>query len=146
RHNKPVQARTHVMTTAQEVTSQTVRNIKRLTDSKNSIENFNRENDGVLISNMEDGKNMGEIVAHFAKRLALVQQAIDTNLYWSNIPYIFQTSSEDTRLSIEKMFSDIENGKPFIILDKALLHDNKVRTGVPSGINFIVDKLHDAKN
>jgi hypothetical protein len=96
--------------------------------------------------NMDWGQNCGEIVNHFAKRLALAQQAIDTNLMWANVPYIFQTSTDETRLSIEKMFSSIFNGEPFIITDKSLYTDNKDRTGLPTDIKFIAKELMDVYN
>lgn len=146
RHNKPVTARTFTPTTNNEVRTQITRNIKRLTDSENAVEEFDPMKDGVLINNMEYGRNSWEIVDHFAYRLALVQQAFDTNLMWANIPYIFQTSSEDTRLSIERMFKEIFTGKPFIIADEDMFKDNQDRTGVPSGITYIGDVLLDTQN
>src|SRR5699024_10638959 len=58
----------------------------------------------------------------------------------------FQTSSDETRLSIEKLFSDIFTGKPFTIVDKELFVDNKDRTGVPTDITFIGKDLMDVQN
>lgn len=150
RHDLPVSARTFTPNTVQERTTIT-RNIKRLADSQDAIEQFNPRTDGVLIMNMSNGtanrgQHLGSIVEHFAQRLALAQQAFDTNLMWANIPYIFQVGSDETRLSIEKMFSDIFTGKPFIITDKSLFTDNKERTGVPSGITFIGKELMDTQN
>jgi hypothetical protein len=89
---------------------------------------------------------MGHIVNHFAERLALAQQAIDTNLLWANIPYIFQVGSDELRLSIEKMFSSVFNGEPFIITDKSLFTDNKDRAGIPTGVKFIGKELMDLHN
>lgn len=145
RHELPTNARTYVPTTNGEVYPQETRIVKRLADSENAVDEFNPKTDCVLIQNMPWGMNCWEIVEHFAQRLALAQQSFDTNLVWSNIPYIFQTSSNDTKLSIEKMFSDIFSGKPFIITDKELFVDNKDRTGVPSGINFIAKDIMDVK-
>lgn len=150
RHDLPAQARTYTPNTVSEAT-QTIRNIKRLADHKDAVEMFDRTKDGVLIMNMASGnlnrgQHMGLIVEHFAQRLALVQQAFDTNLMWANIPYIFQTNSDETRLSIEKMFSDIFSGQPFIITDKSLFVDNKDRAGIPSGIKYIGKELMDTQN
>lgn len=146
RHNLPTSARTFTPTTNSEVNPQITRNIKYLSDSKDIIEQFNPNTDGILIRNMEYSQSMHAIVEFYAKRLALAQQAFDTNLLWANVPYIFQVSSEDTRISIEKMFSEIFEGKPFTIVDKHLLADNQDRTGVPSGINFIGKELMDIIN
>jgi hypothetical protein len=150
RHDLPVQARSYTPNTVGEKT-QVFRNIKRLADSQNILETFDREKDAVLIMNMASGnlnrgQHMGQIVEYFAHRLALAQQAFDTNLIWANLPYIFQTNSDETRLSIEKMFSDIFTGKPFIITDKSLFNDNKDRTGLPTDIKFIGKELMDVQN
>ena len=145
RHELPVSARTFTPTTIQEVDTSVTRNIKRLADGDSAQTDFDPKTDCVLIQNMAYGQNMGMIVDHFATRLALAQQAFDTNLMWANIPYIFQTSSDETKLSIERMFSDIFTGKPFIISDKDLFKDNTDRAGVPSGIDFIAKDLMDVK-
>lgn len=146
RHDLPVLARTWTTTTNSEVAPQVERTIKYLTDSVDSIDQFDPKKDGVLIMNMAFGENCTTIVDHFAQRLALAQQAFDTNLLWANVPYIFQTSSDETKLSIEKLFADIFKGKPFTIVDKELFVDNKDRTGVPTGINFIAKDLMDVQN
>ena len=150
RHDLPVSARTFTPNTINERTNIT-RNIKRLADSQDAIEKFNPQTDGVLIMNMANGnyakgQHMGMIVDHFAQRLALAQQAFDTNLMWANVPYIFQVSTDETRLSIEKLFSDIFTGQPFIITDKSLFTDNKERAGLPSGIKYIGKELLDTQN
>jgi hypothetical protein len=150
RHGLPVQARTFTPNTIGEKTTIT-RNLRRLSDGENVKEIFNPSTDGVLIMNMWDsrvskGQHMGMIVNHFAQRLALAQQAFDTNLMWANVPYIFQTSTDETRLSIEKMFSEIFTGQPFIITDKSLFTDNKDRAGLPTDIPFIGQELMDVQN
>lgn len=145
RHELPVSARTFTPNTINERT-QITRNIKRLADSESAIELFKPTEDGVLIQNMAYGQNMRMIVDHFSVRLALAQQAFDTNLLWANVPYIFQTASDEMKLSIEKMFNDIFTGKPFVIVDKMLVADNKDRAGLPSGIQFIGKELMDTQN
>jgi hypothetical protein len=150
RHGLPVQARTFTPNTIGEKTTIT-RNLRRLSDGQTVQDMFNPSTDGVLIMNMWDsriskGTHMGLIVNHYAERLALAQQAFDTNLMWANIPYIFQTSTDETRLSIEKMFASIFTGEPFIITDKSLFTDNKDRAGLPTDINFIGKDLLDVQN
>lgn len=146
RHDLPIKARTWTNTSNSEVLPQVTRNIKYLSDSESAQADFDELTDGVLICNMAFGESCSSIVNHFAERLALAQQAFDTNLLWANIPYIFQTSSDETRLSIEKMFAGIFSGEPFIIADKSLFTDNADRTGVPTGIQFIGKELHDILN
>ena len=149
RHGLPTSARTFTPNTIGEKTNIT-RNIKRLTDGQAAIEQFDATKDGVLIMNMASwegkGQPVNDIVEHFAHRLALAQQAFDTNLMWANVPYIFQTSTDETRLSIEKMFAEIFTGVPFIISDKSLFTDNKDRAGLPTDIPFIGKELMDTQN
>ena len=145
RHNLPTHARATVMTTNNEISQPIERVIKRLADSSRAVEEFNPQTDGVLIRNREDGSSMKDIVDHYAYRLALAQQAFDTSLLWANVPYIFQVSSDDVKLSIEKMFNDIFTGHPFVIVDKYLLADNKDRAGVP-GVPYIGKELLDTLN
>lgn len=149
RHELPTDARTFTPNTIDEKT-QITRKVKRLADSKTAVEDFDPTKDGVVIMNMNDSflyrNSLAMIVEHFSQRLALAQQAFDTNLLWANVPYIFQTNSDDTKLSIEKMFTDIFTGKPFTIVDKSLLADNIDRTGVPTGITYIGKELLDTQN
>lgn len=149
RHELPTDARTFTPNTIDEKT-QITRKVKRLADSKKAIELFDRSKDGVVIMNMNDTfqyrNSLSSIVEHFAYRLALAQQAFDTNLMWANVPYIFQVADNETKLSIEKLMSDIFTGKPFTIVDKNLFMDNKDRTGVPAGIQYIGKELMDTQN
>src|SRR5699024_8930843 len=122
------------------------RNIKRQTDSKHAIELFDRTKDGVLINNMAHGQSSYEIVDFFAKRLALVQQSIDTSVFWTNLPYIFLTSNDDTLLSIKKMFTSVFKVEPLIISDKELFADNENLAAVPTNIQYNGKELMDMKN
>lgn len=146
RHDQPTSARTFTPTTNNEVNTQITRNIKYLSDSEEVNQLFDQSQDGVVINNMAYGEHAWSIVNHFAKRLALAQQAFDTNLMWANVPYIFLTSDEDTRLSIERMFSKIFTGEPFIISDKDMFTENENRQGVPTDIDFIGKDLLDVQN
>ena len=145
RHNRPTHARTYTPNTSNEAV--TIDRQLRYLSEYDEVENdFDPLKDGVLIRNMEGGQNAWEIIDHFAERLVLAQMAFDTNLMYANIPYIFQTSSSDTRLSIEKMFEGLFSGEPFIITDNELFVDNKDKAGEPTGIPFIAKDIFDVKN
>lgn len=145
RHNMATHAQTWTPNTENQK-FQITRKIKRLTDGKNAVENFNIEEDGVLFSNMEYNQNMQYIVDFYAKRLAKAQKAFDNSLVWSNIPYIFLADGDDMVLSIKKMFEAAQEGKPFIISDKALYTENKDRAGVPTSIPFAGKEIFDIIN
>lgn len=146
RHNLPTTALATVQST-DEISKQIKRTIKRQSDSDIAIDEFDPTTDGVLIYNMEGGQSVREIVDHFAYRLALAQIAFDTNLLWQNRPYIFPVDSNDSRLSLEKLFQDISSGRPFIPVDKKLFQFNPDGTvGVKMEVPFIGKELMDTRN
>lgn len=100
----------------------------------------------VLINNMYMGESLQPIIEHYAYRLALVQQAFDTNSLWQNIPVLFATDDQSTKLSIEKMFSDIWTGKPWIVVDKALFAKEQGIQADPLKVPFLLAELYDVKN
>ena len=148
RHEQPIEAYSSPSSQKMdEVNKYVERKVKRLTDSENAVEDFDPVADCVLITNMAHGQSCKEIVDHFAERLAFCQLAFDTNLLWQNIPYFFLTDSNDTKLSVEKMFNEaLYTGDPFIHIDKHLLASNSERNGVPSDVKYIGKELMDTRN
>lgn len=100
----------------------------------------------VLINNMYGGESLKEIIEHYSYRLALVQQAYDTNAVWQNMPVLFTVDDNTVKLSLEKLFSDIFSGVPWVIVDKQLLGKENGTQADPITIPYILDKLADAKN
>ncbi len=137
-YNQP----THAFATAPNTTGLSTRYTRSIVHKYDE----NVENGCVLINNMYGGKSLVDIIEHYAYRMAVVQQAFDTNVLWQNIPVIFSTDDQNTKLSIEKMFSDIMTGKPWIIVDKALLAKDGNVQAEPVEVPFLLDKLYDVKN
>lgn len=108
-------------------------------------ENIDETKSCVLINNMYNGESLHHIIEHYAFRLALIQQAFDTNAIWQNIPVFFSTTDNETRLSIEKMFQSIMSGKPWVVVDKALAVKEGVQSDVIT-VPFLLDKLFDSMN
>ena len=100
----------------------------------------------VLINNMYRREPLLDIVEHFAKRLAMIQMAIDTNALWQNIPVIFSALDESMKQSIDAMFSAIFEGRPWIMVDRTLLNGGNEVVGNVTEVPFLLDKLMDAKN
>ncbi|MGL5549161.1 MAG: hypothetical protein ACRDD4_05660 [Culicoidibacterales bacterium] len=142
RHSLPTVARSNIPN-SQQAQFQIERNIKRTSDGE--YMEFNHKTDCVFLSNIYYGQNIHQIVLFYARKLAMCQQAINTNLLWQNIPLVFQTSSDDYRLSVYKMLSDIFNGKPAVIVDKKMLADNESQP-LPTNIPFLVKDLYDVYN
>ncbi len=105
-----------------------------------------KEEGAVLINNMYGGESLRGIIDHHAYRLALVQLAFDTNALWQNKPVTFSTPTEKTRLSIEKFFTNIIEGKPWTIVDNTLLTKESGVISEVIDVPFLLDKLYDAKN
>lgn len=105
-----------------------------------------KEKSAVLINNMYRREPLLDIVEHFAKRLTMIQMAIDTNSLWQNIPVIFSAMDESMKESIEKMFSSIFEGRPWIMVDRTLLNGGNEVIGNVTEVPFLLDKLMDAKN
>jgi len=146
RHDLPTHARTYTPTTNQEINSQITRNIKRLADSEYINTTFDKNKDGVLIYNMAHGQSCWDIINHFTNRLVIAQNAFDTNLLYMNMPFIFQVPDEDTRLSIERKFAQMSQGKPFIIEDKELMSAVDKDIGFSTTIPFYGKEIMDVQN
>ncbi len=106
-------------------------------------ENIDLNSACVLINNMYNGESLNHIIEHYAYRMALVQQAFDTNCIWQNIPVIVGTNDNSIKLTIEKLFSDIMSGKPWVLVDKMLMNDNKIQAE-PITVPFLLDQLYGA--
>lgn len=104
------------------------------------------EGGAVLINNMYGGESLRGIIDHHAWRLGLVQTAFDTNALWQNKPVTFSTPTEKTRLSIEKFFTNIIEGKPWTIVDNTLLTKESGIISEVIDVPFLLDKLYDTKN
>ena len=118
--------------------------------NKTIVYNYNEEleidDTCVLINNMYQGESLRDIIEHYAYRLALIQQAFDTNAIWQNIPVVFTVDDQTVKLSLEKFFGDIFTGQPWVIVDKQLLGKENGTQADPITIPYILDKLADAKN
>lgn len=109
-------------------------------------EDIGKDKACVLINNMYMGEGLNEIIDHYAYRLALVQQAFDTNAIWQNVPVIMTVDNANMKLSVDKLFADIFKGKPWVLVDNQLLGKENGTQADPITVPFLLDKLYDAKN
>ena len=109
-------------------------------------EDLGKDKSAVLINNMYNGEPLHEIIDFYAYRLALIQQAFDTNAVWQNIPVMMTVDDQNVKLSLEKLFDDIYTGKPWIVLDKQLLGRDQATPADVIDVPFLLDSLFDAKN
>lgn len=99
----------------------------------------------VYIKNDYNAQPLTQIVEFYAYRMALVQQAFDTNALWQNCPVVFSVADDKTRLSIEKLFADITTGKPWVVVNELLVTEENAKPGLAE-VPFLLDKLLDALN
>ncbi len=100
----------------------------------------------VVINNMPGGESLIDIVEFWARRMALLIQAFDTNTIWQNAPAIFRVGDKNLKLTIEKMYDEIITGKPFVIVDQAMLGDQGLAQVTDIRQDFYLDKLLDTFN
>lgn len=106
--------------------------------------NIDPEKGCVLINNMYGGQSLLGIIDFYGRRLAMIQQAFDTNALWQNIPVLFPVPSDDVKLSIEKLFQKIYSGRPWVIVDELLAGGEKPVQGLPIDVPYRLDVLMDS--
>lgn len=65
-----------------------------------------------------------DIVEMYADMLALATEGLGTNLVNSKFAYVFGVENKAASESIKKMFDDIQNGNPAVVVDKELFNEN----------------------
>lgn len=90
--------------------------------------------------------SLDNVIYSYAKRIANVERIIDVNLNHTRHPYAIVTT-EKQKHEMERIFMDINNNKPFILVDEEL---KDMLTNKSEVLNlsapFVVDKLMDYKN
>ena len=104
------------------------------------------EKESVIIYDNVLRVSIDNIIYAYAKRIANVERIIDVNLNHTRHPYAIVTT-EKQKQEMERIFMDINNNKPFILVDEEL---KDMLTNKSEVLNlsapFVVDKLMDYKN
>ena len=95
-----------------------------------------------------DWLGVADLIGHFADRMALILACSISNLYNSRLSYVFTAESQAMAESFKRMYEQITDGKPAVVIDKKLFDDN----GSPKWVAFqqnlkqvyIVDMLQAA--
>ena len=65
-----------------------------------------------------------DLVAFYAEKMALCSQGIDVNIINSKLAYVFGAKDATHAKSFKKMFDQITDGEPAVVIDKALFNDD----------------------
>lgn len=88
--------------------------------------------------------NINSIVNRYAEKLASIDASINVSLLNSRVAHVFEVSTESEKRTLEKMYDDVSNGKPVIVLKKgqnAILNEENKRDFLNVKNTFIGNDL-----
>jgi hypothetical protein len=65
-----------------------------------------------------------DLIGFYAEKMALASQGIDVNIINSKLAYVFSAKDATMAKSFKKMFDQITDGEPAVIVDKKLFNDD----------------------
>lgn len=74
-----------------------------------------------------------DLVGVYAEKMALCSQGVDVNLINSKLSYVFGAKDQTQARSFKKMFDQITDGEPAVVIDKKLFNED----GTPNWQLFI---------
>ena len=80
--------------------------------------------DCALIRLTPDYMGILDLIGFYAEKMALASQGIDVNIINSKLAYVFSAKDATMAKSFKKMFDQITDGEPAVIVDKKLFNDD----------------------
>lgn len=77
-----------------------------------------------LIRLTPDYMGILDLIGFYAEKMALASQGIDVNIINSKLAYVFGAKDATQAKSFKKMFDQITDGEPAVIVDKKLFNDD----------------------
>ena len=77
-----------------------------------------------IIKLTPDYLGIGDLVGYYAEKMALASQAISVNFSNSKLSYVFGAKDKTQATTFKKMFDQILNGEPAVVIDKTLFNDD----------------------
>ena len=65
-----------------------------------------------------------DLIGFYAEKMALASQGIDVNIINSKLAYVFSAKDQTQAKSFKKMFDQITDGEPAVVIDKKLFNDD----------------------
>lgn len=82
------------------------------------------DRDCSIIKLTPDYLGIGDLIGHYAEKMALASQSISVNFANSKLSYVFAAKDKPQATSFKKMFDQILNGEPAVVVDKNLFNDD----------------------
>ena len=80
--------------------------------------------DCTVIRLAPDYLGIGDLVGHFAEKMALASQAVSVNFENAKLSYVFAAKDKRQAQTFKKMFDSISSGEPAVVIDKSLFNDD----------------------
>jgi hypothetical protein len=101
-------------------------------------------NTGVIIWNNFSRTSIMPIIQEYARRLYMVERAMDVNIQTQKFPVVFLTD-ESQRLTMQNLMEQFDGNEPFIFGNKTGFNPDSVQA-LQTGIPFVADKLMEYKH
>jgi hypothetical protein len=108
--------------------------------SKKVVNNVN----GVVMYNNTTKTSPKSRLIQYAKRIYNLEKTIDVNVQVQKTPFAVVVKDEKTRMSVNNFMQQIDQYKPFVIVDKNFDVENALKI-IPLDAPFVSDKLEELK-
>lgn len=91
---------------------------------------------------------INNIINRYASKLSNIDASINISLINSRVAHVFETNSEGEKRTIEKIYDDVSNGKPAIVVKKgqnSILNENTKNDFLNVKNTFIGNELMDMR-
>ena len=82
------------------------------------------DRDCSIIKLTPDYLGIGDLVGYYAEKMSLASQALSVNFSNSKLSYVFGAKDKTQATTFKKMFDQILNGEPAVVIDKSLYNDD----------------------
>lgn len=82
------------------------------------------DQDCSIIKLTPDYLGIGDLVGYYAEKMSLASQALSVNFSNSKLSYVFGAKDKTQATTFKKMFDQILNGEPAVVIDKSLYNDD----------------------
>lgn len=99
----------------------------------------------VLMKLQPDYGTVMDLVNYYAEMMALCSVGVSVNLLNTKLAYVFGAKNKAAAKSFERLYDEVANGKPLVVMDKALQNDDGTSSWDTFtqnlGQNYIADRI-----
>lgn len=82
------------------------------------------DRDCSIIKLTPDYLGIGDLVGYYAEKMALASQTMSVNFANSKLSYVFGAKDKAQATTFKKMFDQVLNGEPAVVIDKSLFNED----------------------